>query len=375
MAVAASSAPSLPTKILAFSSNSYHLGKQYQRTNYHSPFSLTLPPPRVTSLTLNTSTQHEQDQIKSTQKKDSFLQIMMNAALGGKKQSEDITSVNDFDADLASEIEAALFSAGVTDACFDGDDIEDKKELVTLFDSLSNGANTAKPASKVAANDSEEKTMQLQNKASKPKIEIKLPPHTSLAQVMANQYSIDIASVPYTGSKITAADVEYYAFKLSQPLCTPEALQLAYTLGLDLNVVAKYVIPYSNNVDRKCYELKVNDIEQYLDNIWSIRMIERRSKNNDATKATQNKKLDALDQRMEKNMERLSQKAKKVADTVAEGIVQKVQLQVGGRIAGKMDGESDNVIPRESAEKVKVEATKKSPISNDEIGLFFVDMK
>mmetsp|Transcript_29749 Transcript_29749/g.62035 ORF Transcript_29749/g.62035 Transcript_29749/m.62035 type:complete len:244 (+) Transcript_29749:2-733(+) len=229
----------------------------------------------------------------------------------------------------------------------------------------------------------------------KPKIRVTAPPHTGLAQVVANQYGIDISSVPYSGSKITAADVEYYNFKLTQPPSTPEALQLAYKLGIDLNVVSMYVVPeYGNKMkSNEPYILKVNDVEQYLDNLRSIRMIERRVANaTGPSKSIKKKKLDKLEERMEKNIGRLTQKAKKVMDTVAGGIVEQiVSSQVIDRKTEERKTPTDSITLSISSEAKEVgkgqdsteqshndgteaeSATRSS--SNNGKSLFFLDMK
>ncbi|KAL7469652.1 hypothetical protein ACHAXS_009903 [Conticribra weissflogii] len=284
-----------------------------------SPF---LPHQSPTPWALCTSTQQDQDQkTGKNQPKNSLLKIMINAAMGVDKKADGIKGVQDFDEDLAVEIETALKLAGATNS-FNGEAIDDRQELKTVFESLSN-INDNQNDEVIEAS----KAPPFRREIIKPKIKVSAPPHTSLAQVVANQYGIDIASVPYSGSKITAADVEYYRFKLTQPPSTPEALNLAYKLGIDLNVVSMYVVPeYGKSKNsNEPYELKVNDIEQYLDNLRSIRMIERRSANSSGpSKSIKQKKLDALDERMEKNIGRLTQSAKKAVDKVTGGIVEQI---------------------------------------------------
>lgn len=303
---------------------------------------------------------------------------------------DDIKGVQDFDADLADEIEAALKMAGVTESCFDGEDIEDRQELKTVFESVSNINGNQDGEEKVNS-----KTPVFKREIIKPKVRVTTPPHTGLAQVVANQYGIDIASVPYSGSKITAADVEYFNFKLTQPPSTPEALQLAYKLGIDLNVVSMYVVPeYGNKMNsNEPYMLKVNDVEQYLDNLRSIRMIERRVANaSGTTKSIKEKKLDKLEERMEKNIGRLTQKARKVMDTVTGGIVEQiVSSQVIDRKTEERKSPADSNTLSISSEAKEVgkgkdsteqshndgieaeSATRSS--SNNGSSLFFLDVK
>mmetsp|Transcript_23918 Transcript_23918/g.48939 ORF Transcript_23918/g.48939 Transcript_23918/m.48939 type:complete len:406 (+) Transcript_23918:165-1382(+) len=361
-------------------------------TRRHSQSSFSLPFPRQspTPSTLWTSTRQDQDQSSGTnQRKNSLLKIMMNA-MGGDKNADDIKGVQDFDADLADEIETALKMAGVTEKCFDGEDIEDRQELRTVFESISNINDNQDGDEKMNS-----ETPVFKREIIKPKIRVTAPPHTGLAQVVANQYGIDISSVPYSGSKITAADVEYYNFKLTQPPSTPEALQLAYKLGIDLNVVSMYVVPeYGNKMkSNEPYILKVNDVEQYLDNLRSIRMIERRVANaTGPSKSIKKKKLDKLEERMEKNIGRLTQKAKKVMDTVAGGIVEQiVSSQVIDRKTEERKTPTDSITLSISSEAKEVgkgqdsteqshndgteaeSATRSS--SNNGKSLFFLDMK
>ncbi|KAL3761022.1 hypothetical protein ACHAWU_001811 [Discostella pseudostelligera] len=151
--------------------------------------------------------------------------------------------------------------------------------------------------------------------------------HSALAQVLANQYGFDISTVQpsskKTGAKITAADVEYHAWKISQPPCTSEALEAAYSIGLDLNEL------YDDD-DRE-YEMNMDDIQLYLDNSRSLQMASQVKKRNVGSNAPKKieRKLKALDKRVEQNVEKLTYKAMQAAMTVTDGIVQQVQSQIG----------------------------------------------
>jgi hypothetical protein len=150
--------------------------------------------------------------------------------------------------------------------------------------------------------------------------------HSALAQVLANQYGFDISAVQPSskqpGAKITAADVEYHAWKISQPPCTSEALDAAYSLGLDLNEL------YDDD-DRE-YLMNMADIQLYIDNLRSLQMASQVKKSNIGSNAPKKieRKLKALDKRVEQNVEKLTYKAMQAAMTVTDGIVQQVQSQI-----------------------------------------------
>ncbi|KAL3826329.1 hypothetical protein ACHAXA_003653 [Cyclostephanos tholiformis] len=160
---------------------------------------------------------------------------------------------------------------------------------------------------------------------------VKIPPHTALAQVLANQYGIDLASVPTSsgepGSKITAEDVEYHAWMVAQPPCTAEALKMAYSLSLDLNSL------YDDD-DRE-YVMSTADIQLYVENSRSLNMSTQTVKkgtildNNSAQSSKKRiKQMKALDKRMEQNMAMLLDKTQRLAKTLTGGIIQQAQLQV-----------------------------------------------
>lgn len=151
------------------------------------------------------------------------------------------------------------------------------------------------------------------------------PQHSALAQVLANQYGFDISAVQPSskqpGAKITAADVEYHAWKISQPPCTSDALEVAYSLGLDLNEL------YDDD-DRE-YVMNMADIQLYTENSRSLRMssqVKKKNIDNEPTKKM--KKMKALDKRVEQNVEKLTYTAMQAAMTVTDGIVQQVQSQI-----------------------------------------------
>ena len=151
------------------------------------------------------------------------------------------------------------------------------------------------------------------------------PQHSALAQVLANQYGFDISAVQPSskqpGAKITAADVEYHAWKISQPPCISDALEVAYSLGLDLNEL------YDDD-DRE-YVMNMADIQLYTENSRSLRMssqVKKKNIDNEPTKKM--KKMKALDKRVEQNVEKLTYTAMQAAMTVTDGIVQQVQSQI-----------------------------------------------
>lgn len=149
--------------------------------------------------------------------------------------------------------------------------------------------------------------------------------HSALAQVLANQYGVDLSLVqPLSNeadAKITAADVEYHAWKISQPPCTSEALEAAYSLGLNLNELY-------DDEDRQ-YVMNMDDIQLYVENLRSLKMSYQVKKNiGNSVSAKRERKMKALDKRVEQNMEKLTYKAMQAAMTVTDGIVQQVQTQI-----------------------------------------------
>lgn len=250
-------------------------------------------------------------QAQSTREKKNPFSDLLKAVAQGKNSNQDIDSVQDFDVDLANEIQDALLSAGVGNI----DDTESKS------------AETNKEVNGLSAENINKKVIRppIENKAPRQNIP-QLPPHTALAQVVANQYSIDLTEVSPSspGNKITADDVEYHAWKISQPPCTPEALELAHSLGLNLNELY-------DDEDRE-YVMQLSDVELFQENARSLKMATQIKKGVDYGSISKSdrrktKKINALDKRMEQNMGKLSQSAMKLAGTVTGGIMQQIKLQ------------------------------------------------
>mmetsp|Transcript_214 Transcript_214/g.503 ORF Transcript_214/g.503 Transcript_214/m.503 type:complete len:424 (+) Transcript_214:295-1566(+) len=245
---------------------------------------------------------------ESTKQTSSLFDLVKDVALGGNNDSGDIESVQDFDADLANEIEDALLSAGVGGS---KDIIEDVMEEKVSETTKEMTGKTAWPP--------------IQSKVSS----YEVPPHTALAQVLANQLGIDLCTVSPSssapGRKITAEDVENHAWKISQPPCTSEALELAHSMGLNLNDLY-------DDEDRE-YVIELSDVQLYRENSRSLKMSSQSKKgvhsDLDADSRKQAKKMSALDKRMEKNMSKLSENAMKLAGTVTGGIIQQVQQAIG----------------------------------------------
>ena len=259
-----------------------------------------------------------QDTEQKKNKKNPILELVKVVTLGNQNNREEIDSVDDFDSDLAKEIQDALSSAGV--------DNNNVKE-VTTADKEVNTLSTN--------NESSIKQEDVQppiTKAPKYVPEV-LPPHTALAKVLANQYGIDLNSVTPSAkglnNKITAEDVEYHAWKLSQPPCTADALKIAYSLGIDLSDLY-------DDEDRETV-MDMSDVQLFVEHSRSLKMssqvVKRGSTNldNDTQSSRKRmKKMSAIDKRMEAKMEQLSEKAMKVVSTVTGGIVNQVQLQARG---------------------------------------------
>ncbi|KAL7480325.1 hypothetical protein ACHAW6_006019 [Cyclotella cf. meneghiniana] len=187
-----------------------------------------------------------------------------------------------------------------------------------------------------------------------------LPPHTALARVLANQYNIDLSSIEPSkkvpNAQITAADVEFHAYKLSQPPCTPQALELAYSYGLDLTDLYDEFADNEEDESGEKYFLRISDVQLYKDNIRSLRASSQKvlgetDDNLPADVKRRKRKLNRLEERMEKNVGQLSQRAMQAIGTVAT-IVQTVQSQVklpdpvgmfmpGNKLNGKVNSVQD----------------------------------
>lgn len=256
--------------------------------------------------------------------KQSQLLEFVDSIIGKKKDKEDhFSSVEDFDEDLALEIQEALQSAGI-----DG--------IGTTAESSPNNNNqppettTESEGSNYATNINIQQTpnMITEKKGTRLPMQSKAveadtpPPHTSLAQVMANQMNIDLSSVTPSkpGGKITASDVEYHAWVISQPPSTSEALARAYHLGLDLNML------YDD--EDRTYVMQLSDVQLYEENARSLGVCSQKRKDispDNSSIRQRMKKLSALDNRMEKSIEKLAQKAKQLTSNVADGISKKVK--------------------------------------------------
>jgi hypothetical protein len=230
-----------------------------------------------------------------------------------QKDKDNFSSVEDFDQDLADEIQEALLSAG-------SDGI-----IGSTAESPSNGQPTISAAVSESSssdttqiNSSEKQIICPPIQTKSPKLDA-TPPHTNLAQVMANQLNIDLSFVTPSNpgaKKITASDVEYHAWKMSQPPSTPEALARAHQLELDLNTLY-------DDEDRE-YVMQLSDVQLYEENIRSLRVVSQKRRGvvtNANSKTRQRmKKLSALDERMEKRMEFLVKKLGNVAGGIAKRV-------------------------------------------------------
>ena len=266
-------------------------------------------------------------QTQSAKRKSSqLLELTKVGALGKRKKirRDDIESMYDFDADLANQVEDALSSAGMVD-----DSNRKGKDRTQIF--RKDRTSVASDRS-LSAERSEKVIIRppIFNKAPQYN-DVEVPPHTALAQVLANQHGIDLASVSPSseepGAKITAEDVEYHAWKVAQPPCTPEALAIAYSIGFDLNGL------YDD--DEREYIMGTADIQLYVDNLQSLNMstqVVKRGANIDdnGTESSKKrmKKMRTLDRRMEQNVGKLSDKTMRLAKTLTGGILQQVQLQM-----------------------------------------------
>jgi hypothetical protein len=266
-------------------------------------------------------------QTQSKKRKSSQLLRLMKVGAHDKRENiggEDIESMYDIDADLANQIKDALSSAGMVD-----DSNREGKDAIQIF--RNNRTSVASDRS-MSVERSEKIIIRppIWNKAPQYNY-VELPPHTALAQVLANQYGIDLASVSPSseepGAKITAEDVEYHAWKVSQPPCTPEALAMAYSMGLDLNGL------YDD--DEREYVMGTADIQLYVENSLSLKMSTQVVKrganiedNNSESSKKRMKKKRALDRRIKQNVGKLSDKTMRLVKTLTGGILQQVHLQM-----------------------------------------------
>lgn len=153
-----------------------------------------------------------------------------------------------------------------------------------------------------------------------------VPPHTALSKVLANQYGIDLTSVPplsmEPGARITSEDVKYHAWTLAQPPCTSEALKLAYSIGLDLNGL------YDD--DTRTYVMSKDEVQLYIENSRSLKMssqvVKKETRRQQLSK--KRKKMNALDKRVEQNVVKLADRTMRLATSLTGEIVNQVQLQM-----------------------------------------------
>ncbi|KAL3794997.1 hypothetical protein ACHAW5_002166 [Stephanodiscus triporus] len=256
----------------------------------------------------------------STKQKSNQLLELTKVGVLGKISNIDrgvIESMHDIDADLANQIEDALSSAGMAD-----DSNQNGKYATQIFRSGRQDEATSIDGYR---------SMNVESSEGPRHNELELPPHTPLAQVLANQYGIDIASVSPSskepGAKISAEDVEYHAWMIAQPPCTPEALKMAYSMGVDLNGI------YDDD-DRE-YVMGPSDIQLYVENSRSLKMstqVVKKGVNLDDNDTESSKKrmrkMRALDKRLEQNVVKLSDKTMLLTKTLTGGILQQILVQM-----------------------------------------------
>lgn len=272
-----------------------------------------LPHPQIQPIT--TATRQYSPTSTTTLKAGQQSQLLEFFQMKDKKDK--FNSVEDFDQDLADEIKDALLSAGI-DGVIGSIAEPPSNEQPNISAIASDSESTSSDETLV---NSEKQIIHTPIQTKTPKIDA-TPPHTSLAQVMANQLNIDLSCVTPSNpdtKKITASDVEYHAWKMSQPPSTPEALARAHQLDLDLNILY-------DDEDRE-YVMQLSDVQLYEENSRSLRVVSQKRRGvptNVNSKTSQRmKKLSALDERMEKRIEIL---AKKLGN-VAGGIAKTVKLQ------------------------------------------------
>ena len=248
-----------------------------------------------------------------------LLELVKVVAGNDDDHKGDIDSVYDFDASLASEIQDALMSAGIEGIDNDG--------VAMMME------DTGGKINKQTNNFEPRPPSYPPNKPHQyTSSELLLPPHTALASVLANQYNIDLNSITITPSakKITAEDVEYHIWKLAQPPCSAEVLELAHSRGIDLNELY-------DDEDRET-ELDMSDVQLFIQHERSLKLSSQKIMKNGRIVKVDNdtlsskkkmKKMSDLDKRVEANMDKLSDKAMKLFGSVSDEIVQQVKLQTG----------------------------------------------
>jgi len=288
-----------------------------------------ISPTREQNYICNNDCTKYQFQLHATQSSTNPLLELMKVVTSNNDK-EEIDSIHDFDADLANEIQEALQSSvGIVE---DEDTNINNIDDTTIVDKDDNNREASgKETVLLQPRPPTTPPPQRRNTSNKPV----LPPHTALAQVLANQYSIDLTDIatPLStkgNSKITAEDVEYYAWKISQPPCTTEALELAYSLDMDLNEIY-------DDEDRETI-MGIDDVQLFRDHSSSLKMSSQIfvSKNGSVHKLDNDtqlskkrmSKMGALDERLESKMNKLSQKATKAVDQIKESVTDSVIQQV-----------------------------------------------
>ena len=259
-------------------------------------FAWQLPP-----CTLVRSSLHSSPRLTTNLHQSQLLELFQ------KRDKATFSSVEDFDEDLADEIRDALRSAGVVDGAM-------KRTSVSAASAESKAISCSDRLTQVPI-EKELVQSSLQGKA--PKMHHVIPPHTSLAQVVAYQLNIELKNLtPSQGKKITASDVTYHAWKMSQPPSTQEALARAYQIGLDLNTMY-------DDEDEK-YVMQLSDVQLFEDNSRSLGLVAQKRRGAlsiDRKTKQRMKKMSALDERVQKRMEILTRKLGDVASGIMKTVI------------------------------------------------------
>lgn len=265
-----------------------------------------------------------------------ILGALLNLAVPPKNKDEVIhfSSVEEFDDDLANEIQNALRCAGADDGQ------EEDEDFCAIIDEL----NSEATINAVANGRSKETRLEQdidfviteQRRVDKPKQpQPTLPPHTNLALILANEHGISLSSVSPSSSspKITGADVKFHVYQVRQPAgCTFDALALGYEWDMDLNEI------YDGR------PLTADDVRFYRENLSSLKMssqtMKGEARNGNGSSADEGieneKKLAQRDERMERNMERLSRSAMKLANAAADVMDEMKSTFDGGAMAEEL---------------------------------------
>ena len=169
------------------------------------------------------------------------------------------------------------------------------------------------------------------------------PPHTALAQVVANQRGVDLAAVARAsprrgrGDRITAEEVEYYAWTVNMPPATTEAAELAYSVGLDLNDI------YDDEDGR--YVVQMDDVELFLEHASSLRMTSQTRKGTSddpvaRSRRKRSRRMKQLDERMGRTWGTLSGTAARFTGEVLQQ-AQRTATAQWGEVAGLLEMKAD----------------------------------